>query len=316
MSPRRLAAAYYAVQGAAVALWWTALALRRDCRAPFQPPGTPEASLLAWAPGDLAILAAGSLLLAWLVARRHAWALPLAWLVAGSIDTATIHALALAWLAGGGWLGFILMAPAALLSTNWALFLTFDESAAPLFRRAGPASAPWNVAKTLLQIALFWGFFLGAVPVFVAWIEPAVGLERFSFPAQKPLAALVFAALSAVGLWSGYTMSRLGQGTPLPLDAPRRLVVAGPYAWIANPMAAAGFAQGFAVGLALGSCGVFVYVLLGAAIWNFVVRPAEEQDLEAMFGEDYRAYRRAVRCWIPRRTPWRGAGETCAAPLR
>lgn len=30
----------------------------------------------------------------------------------------------------------------------------------------------------------------------------------------------------------------------------------------------------------------------------------EERDLEARFGAEYRAYRQAVACWVPRRRPY------------
>jgi hypothetical protein len=50
----------------------------------------------------------------------------------------------------------------------------------------------------------------------------------------------------------------------------------------------------------LGSWIVVVYALLGSLVWNYVVRPHEEHDLEERFGAQYRAYRDAVRCWVPR----------------
>ena len=49
---------------------------------------------------------------------------------------------------------------------------------------------------------------------------------------------------------------------------------------------------------------VRAYVVAGGVLWHALVRPAEEADLERRFGEPYRAYRRHVRCWIPRATPW------------
>ena len=90
-----------------------------------------------------------------------------------------------------------------------------------------------------------------------------------------------------------------GQGTPLPLDQTNRLVVGGPYRWVRNPMAVAGIGQGLAVAIAAQSWFVFGYALLGAIVWQFVVRPIEERDLESRFGQEYLDYRKRVRCWIP-----------------
>ena len=101
-------------------------------------------------------------------------------------------------------------------------------------------------------------------------------------------------------------MAVLGRGTPLPLDHPRVLVVSGPYAYIRNPMAVFGLAQGSGVAIVLGSWIVLAYVALGGALWNFLARPLEEQQLVHDFGESYARYRHHVRCWIPRRTPYLG----------
>ena len=65
-------------------------------------------------------------------------------------------------------------------------------------------------------------------------------------------------------------------------------------------MAIAGITQGVAVGLILSSWLVVAYAIAGSLLWNFVVRPLEEHDLEARFGDQYRRYRSAVRCWWPR----------------
>jgi protein-S-isoprenylcysteine O-methyltransferase Ste14 len=45
---------------------------------------------------------------------------------------------------------------------------------------------------------------------------------------------------------------------------------------------------------------VVLYALAGGPLWHFLVRPWEETDLERRFGEPYRAYRAAVKCWLPR----------------
>jgi protein-S-isoprenylcysteine O-methyltransferase Ste14 len=174
-------------------------------------------------------------------------------------------------------------------------------------RPARPASPWWNVAKTLMQTFVFWSVFLGLLPWLLVRLEAVLGVPRFTVPGQVPAAVALFALCGSLGLTSGATMAWHGHGTPLPLDAPRRLVVRGPYARLRNPMAVAGLGQGAAVGLGLGSWTVLVYVVVGGLLWDRFVRPVEERDLEATFGDDFRAYRDAVRCWWPRLTPWRGA---------
>jgi protein-S-isoprenylcysteine O-methyltransferase Ste14 len=299
---RFIAGAYFLVQGIAVIGWWVFLALWPQTRAAFLPPGNDPSALSAFALPDSLLVAAGSLLTSVLVARSSGWALPIVWFVAGAIDYATFHVLAWAAIAGGGWNGFLLMAPAALLTTAFAL--RFASERLPLVRRARPVSAGWNVAKTLAQMAAFWAFFLAVLPAFLIRLEGEVRIKRFAFPGQIVLASALFVAVGALGVASGLTIARIGEGTPLPLDAPRRLVVAGPYAYVRNPMAIASFCQGECVGLGTGSWLVIAYVTLGIAIWNYLVRPSEEADLERTFGDAFVRYRRAVRCWIPRLRPY------------
>lgn len=171
------------------------------------------------------------------------------------------------------------------------------------FRAARPAPFAWNYAKTLAQTVVFWGLFFVLVPMTVSWVERRLGVARFE--PQRTLAAAVFVVFGAIGLWSAYTMVRVGQGTPLPLDTARRLVVAGLYRHVRNPMAVAGLVQGLATGLWFGSFSVLAYVIAGAVFWNLVIRPVEEADLQRRFGADYDDYRRSVRCWWPRATPYR-----------
>jgi len=97
-------------------------------------------------------------------------------------------------------------------------------------------------------------------------------------------------------------MSAIGHGTPLPAAMPNRLVIAGPYRYVRNPMAVASIVQGAAVGLLLTSWMVVAYAIAGAMLWNFGVRPHEEADLEQRFGNTFRRYRDTIRCWTPRFT--------------
>jgi protein-S-isoprenylcysteine O-methyltransferase Ste14 len=169
------------------------------------------------------------------------------------------------------------------------------------FRPAIPRpTAATHVASTFGQILLFWGFFLALIPVTLAFLEQrwAVALPFPSF--ATPVGVTILLLASTLGISSAVAMSTLGNGTPLPSAMPNRLVIAGPYRCIRNPMAAAGILQGAAVGVILQSWLVVAYAVVGSLVWNYVVRPLEEADLEERFGEEFRQYREAVRCWIPR----------------
>jgi protein-S-isoprenylcysteine O-methyltransferase Ste14 len=167
---------------------------------------------------------------------------------------------------------------------------------------ARPASRGWNTLKTLLQIAAMWSVLLGLIPLAIRRLESGLGSPYLT--GMEWLGAGLFVACSGIGLWTANVMVRDGSGTPLPLDTARHLVVSGPYRHVRNPMAMGGFGQGIGVGLWLGSPAVLCYVAIGAALWQFLARPWEERDLEMRFGDQYRKYRDAVRCWLPRLSPY------------
>lgn len=302
MNVRRWASAYFALQGVAIILWWLLLLLYPLSRAYFQMDSASEATLLAfWLP-DLLLLAFGSLVASCFCFRGNSMELVVLWLVCGAISYASLYCLAFALLTNAAWLGVILMLPTMLLSL--ASTLAVSALSIKLFRQAGPASIAWNLAKTGIQIVIFWGVLLFLVPYLITRIEERLGLVRFGFPLQQAFASVMFFCFSGLGLWSGVIMSRRGSGTPLPLDSPRCLVVSGPYAYVRNPMAIASFSQGIAVGMWLSSAFVLVYVLIGVWIWQCLVRPLEEEDLQQHFGSAYEEYRREVRCWWPRLKPY------------
>lgn len=175
----------------------------------------------------------------------------------------------------------------------------------PTFRRARAATPAWNLTKTAVQTAAFWLVFLVLIPRALVALEQRFGAPRFECPSARA-AWTAFALASCLGLWSGATMALVGAGTPLPLDAPRHLVVRGPYRYVRNPMAVAGLSQGACVACLLGSWSSLGMVLAGFVLWNYGVRPVEERDLEAQFGAEFSAYRIHVRCWLPRFPGFRG----------
>lgn len=297
MSIRKASGAYFLLQGAAVSGWWLLLFFFPSTRRYFQMDAASENMLLAfWLP-DLLLLALGSLTAGVLCIGGSNLAPAAVWFVSGTVSYASLYCLSFALLSDAGWLGVTLMLPAMLLSINSALAVSpFVEG---LFRRAKLASPTRNIAKTGGQIVIFWGVLLFLLPYLLTLIENRLGLPRFQFQFQQPFASVLFICFSVLGLWSGYSMAVAGSGTPLPLDSPRELVVSGPYAYVRNPMVIAGLGQGVAVGLWRGSVLVLIYVFIGGWIWQFLVRPLEEKDMERHFGQAFLVYRRQVHCWRP-----------------
>lgn len=296
----RAGQAYFAAQALAGAGWWIGVFFSDSIRTLTL--GALDPVLVAWFDIPLfvlcsAVLACGLRPLVWVIVP---WT---ALVTGGMVLYATFTGLA-------GW-GALLMLAATVgsiaaglliwlgrLPTEWILFGPFGIRLAPR------VSTSAHVARTAGQVIVFWGLFLAVLPAIIAVIA-----HRWSLHLPLPDAlrwsglVLLFAA-SALGIWSAASMSTHGEGTPLPSATARRLVVAGPYRFVRNPMALAGIAQGVAVGLVIDSWLVVVYALCGSLVWNWIVRPLEEADLKERFAEAYVEYTRRVRCWMPRLTPF------------
>lgn len=288
--------AYFAVQALAGATWWVLV---------FASPWVRQLTLGQLDPVTVAMFDVPLFVLASGVAAagiRIAAFIATGW--AGLVAVALAGYAIVTGLAGWGVLAMAAAAGGSIaalallvmgrIPTEWIMQGPFA------FRPARPGgSALRNAIATTVQIVVFWGFFLGVVPFIIRWLEHRWGLAASLPLAVSVIGAVVFVLASALGIWSAAAMSSLGEGTPLPAAMPLRLVVAGPYRFVRNPMAVSGIVQGVAVGLMLSSWLVVVYALLGSLLWNYAVRPHEEADLEQRFGDAYLHYRDSVRCWVP-----------------
>ena len=303
MKVRHSAALYYAIQGLAVIAWWAVLYLVPSSRQYFALERSSETSLMAFWLADLSFLGIGSLAVGWLCFRDHEYSRIAAWFVTGAVSYASVYCFAFALMTDVGWLGVTLMFPAMIWSGVFAVGLSFEKT---MFREAAEASTNWILLKTLTQIMVVWSVILVVFPYLITIVEDKLSITRLQFPFQRPLAAVLFAAISSLGVWGSIVMSRIGKGTPLPLDHAKHLVVFGPYSFVRNPMAVSGVGQGLAVALFLGSPLVALYALMGSLVWQLIFRPLEEDDLAQRFGEPYLEYKRAVKCWIPRFSAFSG----------
>ena len=100
-----------------------------------------------------------------------------------------------------------------------------------------------------------------------------------------------------------WRFSTTGEGTPMPLDPPRKFVAVGPYRYVRNPMylgmasALIGEAILFAGRASLVriiGCGITLIVIIMLFVFFY-----EEPALRRRFGFEYEAYCRKVNRWLP-----------------
>ncbi len=163
----------------------------------------------------------------------------------------------------------------------------------------------WRHARA---IALLPGTAAVAVPavILLTGEGPSIGWGLEGVGSVLPV--LIGTALLAVGvalwMWTVRLFMRIGKGTLAPWDPTRHLVVEGPYRRVRNPMITAVLAALIGEAILFGSPALLIWCAIFLGInWVYFVL-YEEPGLERRFGDAYRAYRRNVPRWIPRRTPW------------
>jgi protein-S-isoprenylcysteine O-methyltransferase Ste14 len=83
-----------------------------------------------------------------------------------------------------------------------------------------------------------------------------------------------------------------------PYESPAVLITNGPFRFSRNPAYLAMALILFGSAVLMGTLVPFVFPILFIVIIELLFIPGEEQRLEAIFGEEYREYRRRVRRWI------------------
>jgi protein-S-isoprenylcysteine O-methyltransferase Ste14 len=155
------------------------------------------------------------------------------------------------------------------------------------------------LVRAITYAALFIGLLLVFLPARVlSWS----GIVRPASIGAAQIAGVVVGTSGAVlALWCIGTFIVIGRGTPAPFDPPRRLVDAGPYRFVRNPMyigaglALAGAALFYESWALIGYCAAFLLVT------HLFVVLYEEPILRATFGDAYAQYCGRVRRWWPGR---------------
>ena len=144
----------------------------------------------------------------------------------------------------------------------------------------------------------FIGTLFVLAPAGAIQLNEALDWPRWQIAGGRALGAVLVLAGIALFAYCSGLFSRVGRGTPVPLEPPERLVIEGLYRFSRNPMYVAQIA--YLVGLFLyrGELSLALYAAIYAgAIHTSVVR-TEEPELRQRFGEEYVRYTREVPRWI------------------
>ncbi len=160
----------------------------------------------------------------------------------------------------------------------------------------------WLTTAASLAVGVaFFGLWFWLLPGWLGLRVDTAGASRWRWLGAVP--SVLGFAVAVRCVWDfGWS----GRGTPAPMAPPQRLVVAGFYRYVRNPMYV-----GFAVGW-IGLWTVFGHpnptAITGAAAValgvHLFVLFYEEPTLRRKFGDDYTEYCRYVRRWWPRLRGW------------
>ena len=151
-----------------------------------------------------------------------------------------------------------------------------------------------TVLFLLVHVALPWA--LSSLSARHGWVDGR--------PGPWNLLALVLVVAGIAGtLWMMALHILASPGSFVELRPTRQLLTPGPYAASRNPMYLFELTFWFGWALFCGSIAVLIGFLLWLSMFHFVIVPWEERDLEARFGDAYRAYKARVPRWLglPRR---------------
>lgn len=156
----------------------------------------------------------------------------------------------------------------------------------------------WLFLKNFVFTLLVPGFVVGWVPL--RWFE-----RRPRWPDDWMAPQFAGAVLVVLGimvfLHCQWLFASRGQGTPAPIDPPKKLVHRGLYKWVRNPMYLAIFAVVGGEALFIVSWHIGVYFVCLVCAVHIFVMAVEEDVLRRRFGAMYEDYRRDVPRWLPRK---------------
>jgi len=160
--------------------------------------------------------------------------------------------------------------------------------------------------RSVLHVLAAGGVFLFLIPEIAFVVQPECGWDAlFSQSARmRDLELQAIFLLGVLGISAVQEFARRGQGTPIPYDPPKQLVISGFYRYISNPMQlSCSLVMTAWAGVLrnpwLVTAGVISFLYSwGLASWD------EGEDMKVRFGQPWQEYRNNVHNWRLRLTPW------------
>lgn len=156
--------------------------------------------------------------------------------------------------------------------------------------------------KDLVFLVVIPGMMVAGFPYLVLLTRGAPpDWPAFASLGWRESGLLLMAGGAAAFLSCVVDFARRGNGTPFPLDPPRKLVENGLYRYVRNPMYVAVLNIVLGEVVVTGSGELIVYWFSVLAGFHLFVAFYEEPTLRKVFGGEYEAYCHRVPRWVPNR---------------
>jgi protein-S-isoprenylcysteine O-methyltransferase Ste14 len=169
-----------------------------------------------------------------------------------------------------------------------------------LFYKTATGSKKVRNFLTPIGVILFFSLIVLLI-IISLWTDKLLHCSKFiSYSSNIIVSLLILAIGLFLMVWSILHFFKI-KGTPVPFNPPPKLVDAGPYAYVRNPMLSGVFILMFGFGILFNSISlVFIFTPL-FILFNYVeLKAIEEPELEKRLGKKYLKYKKRVPMFFPR----------------
>ena len=152
--------------------------------------------------------------------------------------------------------------------------------------------------RKVIGIFFFGLLLMAVVEIGIGWICGDWGRIKIGW-----LNYLLGPALTAGGIalviWSVHTQYKVGDGTPAPMVATKKLVTQGPYFYTRNPMTLGAFILYAGIGIWMNSGVLIILSMIVFSILLTFIYFHETRELVERFGGEYLDYRKRTPFLVP-----------------
>lgn len=183
-----------------------------------------------------------------------------------------------------------------VLALTFAISGTYRKRA----RDAGETIARREEGTTALLLRMAFALPLFAVLLLYIFYPNAITWSQVELPLWLRVLGSVLAIVCVPVILAVFRNIGVNISETVLTKSEHELVTQGPYRWVRHPLYATSLSLLLSLGLVAESWFVLAYAVVGIIVFRFVVIPAEEENLIASFGDEYRNYQRRTGAIFPR----------------